>query len=182
MWSLCDSNGGVPLPQTVSASSPGVLRTADVVLREIGYGNAAGLLFRRGITTPQPPKQEAHIEEINDDAVASKPGSTSVSGLRDPITSLKPETNPQPSPLAGMTDEEKEREAERLFTLFDRMDRNPAMKMANPMEQAVRRGDVDKWDQMDAAEEVRNLRLQEDIDEAEALKEMAAWKARQGRA
>lgn len=146
-------------------------------MREIGYGNAAGLLFRLGMSVPQPPKQEARIEEIVDDDEPARSRTA-----RDPITSLKPTTESTPSPLAGMTDEEKEREAERLFTLFDRMDRNPAMKMVNPMEEAVRRGDIEKWDKADAEEEMRNLQIQEDLDEAEAMKEIAAWKARRSKA
>jgi hypothetical protein len=81
-----------------------------------------------------------------------------------------------------MTDEEKEREAERLFVLFDRMDKNPAMKMMeNPMHAAVARGDTEKWEAEDAKKEIEEVERQEQIDEQEALKEITTWKQRMGR-
>lgn len=40
-----------------------------------------------------------------------------------------------------MTDEEKEREAERLFVLFDRLEKNGVLKVRNPIRDAVERGE-----------------------------------------
>jgi hypothetical protein len=78
-----------------------------------------------------------------------------------------------------MTDEEKEREAERLFVTFERMEKNPAMKMMeNPMKAAVERGDTERWEVEDARREIEQAKLQEEQDEAEAAKEIAEWKRR----
>ncbi len=172
-------------------------------MNDIGYGNAAGLLFRRGITGPsQNQGPSAHIEEINDDdeeeraqssQSTSQPTKTqptpprrasskNYDQTRDTITGLQPDPKAAQSPLAGMTNEEKEREAERLFVMFDRMDKNPAMKiMENPMHAAVRKGDTEKWDVEDTRQEVEEGIRQEAIDEEEALREITAWKQRMRR-
>ena len=117
-----------------------------------------------------------------------------------------------------MTDEEKEREAERLFVLFERMEKNPAVsigtggeggKMKNPVREAVESGrygdleDVSNFFRFEPrlsstsppltsflpstsapkqTEEVkRQLDLQDERDEADAIKEMAAHKARKAK-
>ncbi|KAF8759573.1 Guanine nucleotide exchange factor synembryn [Rhizoctonia solani] len=67
----------------------------------IGYGNAAGHLYNKGIMAPPPASSGG--DDIN------------------PITGTR-EAPSGPS-LSEMTDEEKQREAEKLFVLFDRMER-----------------------------------------------------------
>ncbi|KAF8603417.1 hypothetical protein BDV93DRAFT_523195 [Ceratobasidium sp. AG-I] len=82
----------------------------------IGYGNSAGFLYNKGIMAPPP--ASAGGEDVN------------------PITGT---TEPQSGPnLSEMTDEEKEREAERLFVLFDRMERMGMAK--NPIREAYQSG------------------------------------------
>ena len=157
-------------------------KLANELIDQIGYGNAAGLLFRRGFSQG-PPEREAKVEELEDDE--EEDGSREKLP-RDPITGLEVDikatapastgsgssvgtsagglgigmgamgkggattaTSPA-SPLASklsattgttgtitpdsmiqeMTQEEKEREAERLMTLFQRMERNPAISLS----------------------------------------------------
>ncbi|CAE6477003.1 unnamed protein product [Rhizoctonia solani] len=88
----------------------------------IGYGNAAGFLYNKGIMAP-PPESSAG-DDVN------------------PITGTR-EVPSGPS-LSGMTDEEKQREAEKLFVLFDRMERMGMAK--NPIREAFQSG---KFEQMD---------------------------------
>ncbi|KAL1839804.1 hypothetical protein VTK73DRAFT_3914 [Phialemonium thermophilum] len=45
-----------------------------------------------------------------------------------------------------MTDEEKEREAERLFVLFERLKKTGVVDVQNPVEQAFREGRVQELD------------------------------------
>ncbi|KAF8709665.1 Guanine nucleotide exchange factor synembryn, partial [Rhizoctonia solani] len=82
----------------------------------IGYGNAAGHLYNKGIMAPPP---------------ASSGG-----GDINPITGTR-EAPSGPS-LSEMTDEEKQREAEKLFVLFDRMERMGMAK--NPIREAFQSG------------------------------------------
>ncbi|CAE6384888.1 unnamed protein product [Rhizoctonia solani] len=82
----------------------------------IGYGNAAGYLYNKGIMAPPP--ASAAGDDIN------------------PITGTR-EAPSGPS-LSEMTDEEKQREAEKLFVLFDRMERMGMAK--NPIREAFQSG------------------------------------------
>ncbi|QRW01343.1 Guanine nucleotide exchange factor synembryn protein [Ceratobasidium sp. AG-Ba] len=82
----------------------------------IGYGNAAGFLYNKGIMAPPP--ASAGGDDVN------------------PITGTR-QTDAGPS-LSDMTEEEKQREAERLFVLFDRMERMGMAK--NPIREAYHSG------------------------------------------
>lgn len=80
-------------------------KDAHKFVENVGYGFASGFLFQNNIPVPQ----NATGEE--DTASGSRP--------TNPITGqfLDRETGPE---MPEMTDEEKEREAERLFVLFER--------------------------------------------------------------
>jgi hypothetical protein len=96
---------------------------ASILSHQIGYGNAAGLLFHKGISAPPP----ARIDEIS----TTTPRNMSIdSDPRNPITSLQTPLGLSASSAENhdMTEEEKEREAERLFVLFERMEKNPVLK------------------------------------------------------
>lgn len=55
----------------------------------------------------------------------------------NPITGIAEEERPE----IDMTDEEKEREAEKLFVLFDRLERSGALQPSqNPIRKAVQEG------------------------------------------
>ena len=151
---------------------------------EVGYGNAAGLLFRKGISGPP----AAHIEEMAEQPDQTASSSTSANAAeRHPITSLRAGDNDDSTQLGEMTDEEKEREAERLFVLFDRMERNSMISASSGNEEpkGIREimrdkmvnGEGDAWED----EERKRIDTEEGQDEEEVQKEMKAYKRRNGR-
>lgn len=178
LWVLSGESGELYL---VLCCTPfplkGPASVASKLTDEIGYGNAAGTLFNKGMGLP--PKPEATVEEIPDDRVQASKASVEEDVPRNPITGLEQaETEPR-NPMADMTEEEKEREAERMMALFDRMERNPAMQLVeNPMKDAVRSGKIGEWERSEQQQELERIREQEAIDEAEAAKEISEWKKR----
>jgi len=90
----------------------------------VGYGNVAGFLFHKGIVNAPP-----------NDAASSNVSLVTPSGAPiNPITGTI-ESN---SVLPLMSDEEKEHEMEKLFVLFDRLERTGAIPPSqNPMRRAV---------------------------------------------
>lgn len=161
---------------------------AALFSHEIGYGNAAGLLFHRGISQPPP----AHITEIPPAASAAATAATSsqVSGTqesepRHPITSLAPGDDSNPA-LEAMTQEEREREAERLFVLFDRMEKNPVISARSGadggQEMSVKDAVRQKMEEMDGerfdADERRREEEEERREEEEAMRDLEAYRRR----
>lgn len=123
--------------------------------------------------------------------IAEQPHQTASSTLanaeeRHPITSLQAGDD-RSTQLNNMTDEEKEREAERLFVLFDRMERNPMISASSGTEECkgieeimrdkMANGTGDAWEE----EERMRIEKQEGQDEEEVKKEMKAYKRRNGR-
>ena len=135
--------------------------SASALCAEIGYGNAAGLLFRKGISGPP----QGKIQTINDVTIptpeldipqatdthsipTSSPSAAAIPssatrqqgqshGLRDPITALA-EPNAIPSEadsratFEALSDAEKEAETAKLLDLFERLDRNPILSARAP--------------------------------------------------
>lgn len=92
----------------------------------LGYGNVAGFLFQKGVVST--PARSS---------TSGAPTSTS-SGLPiNPITgTIEREHEPIP-----MTDEEKEQEAEKLFVLFDRLEKTGTLPPSrNPIRKAIQEG------------------------------------------
>ncbi|KAJ3274996.1 hypothetical protein HDV01_001502 [Terramyces sp. JEL0728] len=85
---------------------------SDQFVGYVGYGNAAGFLYNKGI--PSKYSKSNLSEEEHDSNI-------------DPITGTIKQD--KPDPWDGMTDEEKERESERLFVLFDRLNKTGVIKM-----------------------------------------------------
>ncbi|PCH41659.1 hypothetical protein WOLCODRAFT_24903 [Wolfiporia cocos MD-104 SS10] len=98
---------------------------AGLLSSYVGYGNVAGFLFHKGITG-----QPAHS--------SSNVPTTTPSGVPiNPITGVAEE----PKPQIEMSDEEKEREAEKLFVLFDRLEKSGAIQPSqNPIRKAAAEG------------------------------------------
>lgn len=98
-------------------------------IRNVGYGFAAGFLMTHNMSVP-----ESVINDVNSNRA------TSVDGLEvNPITGQR--LDKEPRDLGpDMTDEEKEREAERLFVLFERLKATGVVNAINPVEQAARQG------------------------------------------
>ncbi|ORY93778.1 guanine nucleotide exchange factor [Syncephalastrum racemosum] len=126
------------LPQTREAVSDllFVLCNEDAAefSHQVGYGNAIGFLVNRGISI-EPPNGEGETpaEDVN------------------PITGQyrANEVDQGPS-LADMTMEEKEREAERLFVLFERLKKTGVIDVENPVATAMREGRFEELDDEDS--------------------------------
>ncbi|KAJ5175145.1 uncharacterized protein N7482_001022 [Penicillium canariense] len=103
-------------------------KDAENLTRRIGYGFAAGFLASRGMEIPQ---TAGEAFATNDP--------TGLDSEVNPITGQRWAAEPKDSE-PPMTEEEKEREAERLFVLFERARANGLITMENPVAQAVREG------------------------------------------
>jgi hypothetical protein len=83
----------------------------------VGYGNVAGFLFHRGLLNALPLSSMAPLVTPSGDVI-------------NPITGVIQGTHGD----VEMTEEEKEKEAEKLFTLFERLEKkgveNPIKKFA----------------------------------------------------
>jgi len=106
-------------------------------VENIGYGYAAGFLSSHNIEVP---------------ASATGVGSSSrenanVRGDVNPITGQRwSAENKQQQDLPEMTEEEKEREAERLFVLFERLRATGVVDVKNPVQQARDEGRFEELD------------------------------------
>ncbi|KIK95447.1 hypothetical protein PAXRUDRAFT_827008 [Paxillus rubicundulus Ve08.2h10] len=99
---------------------------ATTVSGYLGYGNVAGFLFHKGVVSA-PTKL----------STSGAPTTTPTGLPLNPITGMIEEEH---DPI-NMTDEEKEREAERLFILFDRLEKTGALAPSeNPMRKAMQQG------------------------------------------
>ena len=98
-------------------------------VRNVGYGYASGYLMSHKIPLPPNALEEDVGEKV-----------TNVDGREiNPITGQRRDKEP-PDPAENMTDEEKEREAERLFVLFERLKSTGMVSVMNPVEVAAREG------------------------------------------
>jgi len=88
----------------------------------VGYGNVAGFLFHKGILNAPPATVNSTFNPSTPNAPINPITGTTV----EPVASL------------DMSDEEKEREMEKLFVLFDRLERTGAIPPSqNPMRKAI---------------------------------------------
>ncbi|KAH9921571.1 guanine nucleotide exchange factor synembryn-domain-containing protein [Epithele typhae] len=93
-----------------------------------GYGNVAGFLFNKGIMSAPPPPAGG--------SRAAAPDMTPSGQPIDPITGAVQREHVD----IEMTEEEKEREAEKLFVLFDRLEKTGALpKENNPIRHAMQK-------------------------------------------
>ncbi|KAI1374284.1 guanine nucleotide exchange factor [Hypoxylon crocopeplum] len=100
---------------------------ASTFVENVGYGFASGFLFNRNLPVPQN---------------ASEAFSTARSGPNRPVNPitgqfLDAERRPEGP---EMTEAEREREAERLFVLFERLRANGVISAENPVRTAVQEG------------------------------------------
>ncbi|KAI8806291.1 guanine nucleotide exchange factor [Cladochytrium replicatum] len=107
---------------------------ASVLCEYVGYGNAAGFLFHKGLLPNRPSGASG---SNGDDASSTISGAILLGRGQDvnPITGETGEAERQKAAQAeweAMTDEEKEREGERLLVLFERLNRTGIIKVATP--------------------------------------------------
>jgi hypothetical protein len=99
---------------------------ANLFVHHVGYGNAAGFLLSKNIMI--------------------QPSNTSY--LDKPINPITGQYYDNESPsLSNMTDEEKEREAEKLFVLFERLKKTGVMDVVNPVEEAIKSGKIQEYEE-----------------------------------
>ena len=92
----------------------------------MGYGNVAGFLFQKGIMSAPPRSAGSSAPTTTADGLPINP----VTGVVD-----------HPHEPLEMSDEEKEREAEKLFVLFDRLEKSGAIPPSqNPIRKAAAEG------------------------------------------
>lgn len=75
-------------------------------------------------------------------------------------------------PINALSDSEKEREAEKLFALFDRINRTGVISVKNPMQAAAEEGRFEEIDAKVEEEERRAREEEEERDEREVGKMM----------
>jgi len=98
-------------------------RDPSLFVHNVGFGNAAGYLNSKGIE------------------ISQKELGSAVGPAVNPITGQRLDAEPEVE-LPEMTDEEKEREAERLFVLFERLKATGVMDVENPVTAAMQSGRI----------------------------------------
>lgn len=103
---------------------------ATILSGQIGYGNAAGYLFNKGLMSAPPSTSASSRASTSGGSGPSLPENI------NPITGTLNREDEDDGP--EMTEEEKEREAEKLFVLFDRLDK--AGIVEHPARKAIQEG------------------------------------------
>lgn len=113
-------------------------KDASKFVKNIGYGFAAGFLMNNKIEVP------ANAAEASSSA---RDGDAEGGADVNPITGQRWSAEErQRANLPEMTEEEKEREAERLFVLFERLRATGVVDIKNPVQQAVDEGRFEELD------------------------------------
>ncbi|KAI1752732.1 guanine nucleotide exchange factor [Xylaria castorea] len=102
-------------------------KDASKFVENVGYGFASGFLYNKNISIPQ----NASEAFSNDTGNPNRP--------INPITGQFLDSE-RHADLPEMTEDEKEREAERLFVLFQRLQANGIISVGNPIRTAVEEG------------------------------------------
>ena len=101
------------------------------LIENIGYGFAAGFLASHNIAMPEGAKAASRATKNTTTEIPVNP----ITGQR---LDKEPEDDGPP-----MTTEEKEREAERLFVLFERLNATGVVNVQNPVRQAMNEGKLE---------------------------------------
>ena len=109
-------------------------KDANKFVKNIGYGFAAGFLMNHNIQIPGSATEAGSVSS----------GSDAASGAAiNPITGQRLSAEKQDHPtedVKEMTQTEKEREAERLYVLFEKLKATGVVKVKNPVQQALEEG------------------------------------------
>ena len=151
-------------------------RSPEKLVRTIGYGNASGFLQNRQELIPPPPVED---DETAGTTTTSGDGArTSSPRIRiNPITGAYDQKQPEGPP---MTEEDKEREAERLYTLFERMAHTGVISTENPVNRAKQEGRLEETTE-DREAELERIRREEEELEQEVERDLKEWRASRGR-
>ncbi|KAH8167485.1 hypothetical protein CIB48_g752 [Xylaria polymorpha] len=102
-------------------------KDASKFVENVGYGFASGFLYNKNISIPQ----NASEAFSNDTGSSSR----AINPITGQFLDLERQTD-----LPEMTEDEREREAERLFVLFQRLQANGIISVENPIRAAVEEG------------------------------------------
>ncbi|GAA5844533.1 hypothetical protein JCM9279_006337 [Rhodotorula babjevae] len=145
-------------------------RSPEQLSRTIGYGNASGFLQSRGELIPPPPH-----ENVGDDGKGGPCVNPITGAYESPAAAAAAADEPP------MSEEDKEREAERLYTLFERLQRTGVMSApANPVEQARAQGRFEETSEEREAERERIEREERELEE-EVERDLREWKERRAK-
>ncbi|KAK3329360.1 guanine nucleotide exchange factor [Apodospora peruviana] len=103
-------------------------KDAAKFIQNVGYGFASGFLFQNNIPIPESSAPDVLGNDKRD---------------TNPITGQFRDAE-KFADMPEMTEEEKEREAERLFVLFERLKKNGLISVQNPVEQAMQSGRIEE--------------------------------------
>ncbi|KAH8899281.1 hypothetical protein GQ53DRAFT_836344 [Thozetella sp. PMI_491] len=109
-------------------------------VENVGYGFASGFLFQNNMPIPKN-ATEAYSSQTGE-------GRRAVNLITGQFLDAEKLLD-----APKMTEEEKEREAERLFVLFERLKKNGIISVQNPVEQEFREGRVEELDRDDTLAE-----------------------------
>jgi Guanine nucleotide exchange factor synembryn len=130
---LTISSGLLNLSESISALMFELSnKDANLYVRNVGYGFAAGYLVSHNIPVPDSAKEAQ---------TGSSAEQTEV--LINPVTGQRLDKEVRDDGPA-MTKEEKEREAERLFVLFERLKATGVVDVGNPLQRAMEEGRLDQ--------------------------------------
>jgi hypothetical protein len=113
-------------------------KDANKFVKNIGYGFAAGFLMNNNMAVSKNAAEassSAHDGDTDGDSEVN-----SITGQRWSAEDR------QKADLPEMTEEEKEREAERLFVLFERLKATGVVDIKNPVQQAINEGRFEELD------------------------------------
>lgn len=132
---LQTAGGLTLLPDTISSMLFDLSdRDATTFVRNIGYGHAAGYLMTHKIAVPEGLGVQTAVS-----------GSSQI----NPVTGQRLDAE-LPVEMSPMTEEEKEREAERLYVLFERLRATGVVKAENPVRTAHESGRFEELSDSDS--------------------------------
>ncbi|KAH0537495.1 hypothetical protein FGG08_005713 [Glutinoglossum americanum] len=115
-------------------------KDATQFVENVGYGFASGFLMTHNLPVP-----ESAMEAFSAEGITAGEEGNGKGKRINPITGqfLGSEEHAE---MPEMTEEEKEREAEKLFVLFERLKKTGVVNVKNPVEQAVDEGRFEEID------------------------------------
>jgi ABC-type branched-subunit amino acid transport system ATPase component len=142
---------------------------------EIGYGPCAGFLMQANLAHALPTSAAPRT------AAAGSGETRAVNPITGQLEPSAADLAAEAKALAAMSEEQKEQEAERLFTLFDRLNKTGVVNVKNPVREARESG---RFVEIDEREEERRRKEEDEEEkrlEEEVEREMGQYRARKGR-